>query len=544
MFWKPTTVFLFGVATLCTAQDPDPVPTGSPIPGDYTGRYRPQIHFSPPQHYMNDPNGLFLDKSTGTWHLYYQYNPTGITPGNQHWGHATSSDLYHWQNQPIALFPPEDNVFIFTGSTVVDEENTSGFFPDQKNGVVAIYTLAGPNTQTQAIAYSRDGGYTFTPYENNPVIPSSSNQFRDPKVIRYQDQWVMVVAWAHELKIGIYTSYNLKEWTATTNFTVSNPVGGQWECPNMVRIPYQDDQGTWHDDTWLMFISFSPDAPLGGSISMYYPGTFNGTHFEPVDSTVRIADFGKDNFAGQFFYGTPESEPPVQIAWASNGDYAGDVPTADEGWRSTMTVPRQTYLAKLGDSDWKLVSRPYDLDPVRGSQLASTEDLASDQVNAVLSGVASNAVYWEIDVTGIPDSGAPPAATFNFTFSTSSSGETVDGFSQFSGDYPFTLNRGGAKGFDNQAFTSTNSFTANSPPKAGSWKMSGIMDRSVMEIFLNDGLESATSLFFTNEPLHKLVLSTSEFPDGMRATARVYELNSVWTATNKVKGRALRELRI
>lgn len=114
------------------------VPTGVPIVGDYGGRYRPQVHFSPPKHFMNDPNGMFIDDE-GTWHLYYQYNPTGTVAGNQHWGHATSKDLYHWVNQPIALFPPRKTQYIFSGSAITDPNNTSGFFPNQRNGVVAIY---------------------------------------------------------------------------------------------------------------------------------------------------------------------------------------------------------------------------------------------------------------------------------------------------------------------------------------------------------------------------------------------------------------------
>lgn len=114
------------------------VPTGKPIEGIYNGTYRPQVHFSPPQHFMNDPNGMFRD-ADGLWHLYYQYNPTDVVAGNQHWGHATSKDLYHWINQPIALFPPEKDTYVFSGSAVIDTNNTSGFFPDQDNGVVAIY---------------------------------------------------------------------------------------------------------------------------------------------------------------------------------------------------------------------------------------------------------------------------------------------------------------------------------------------------------------------------------------------------------------------
>jgi beta-fructofuranosidase len=123
-----------------TFVNPD-VPTGAPIEGDYTGPLRPQVHFSPPEFFMNDPNGMFRD-SNGTWHLYYQYNPTDYVAGNQHWGHATSEDLYHWENQPIALFPPEEHVFVWSGSAVVDPDNTSGFFPDQDDGVVAIYVRA------------------------------------------------------------------------------------------------------------------------------------------------------------------------------------------------------------------------------------------------------------------------------------------------------------------------------------------------------------------------------------------------------------------
>lgn len=111
---------------------------GTPIVGDYRGKFRPQVHYSPPRHSMNDPNGMFKDDN-GTWHLYYQYNPTGNVAGNQHWGHATSKDLYHWTNQPIALSPSEKTIYAFSGSAVIDKNNTSGFFANQSNGVVAIY---------------------------------------------------------------------------------------------------------------------------------------------------------------------------------------------------------------------------------------------------------------------------------------------------------------------------------------------------------------------------------------------------------------------
>ncbi|KAJ2968373.1 hypothetical protein NUW58_g10236 [Xylaria curta] len=172
-----------------------------------------------------------------------QYNPTGVVAGNQHWGHATSRDLYHWVNQPIALFPPEERVYVFSGSAVVDVNNTSGFFPNQDNGVVAMATLAryfedgsgGP--QTQGIAYSHDGGYTFEYYEGNPVIDSTNTQFRDPKIIRYEDHWVALVAYAQEFVIALFTSPDLKTWTFASNFTRHGLLASSPERPSAARPP-------------------------------------------------------------------------------------------------------------------------------------------------------------------------------------------------------------------------------------------------------------------------------------------------------------------
>jgi beta-fructofuranosidase len=334
---------------------------------------------------MNDPNGCFVD-ANGTWHLYYQYNPTATVAGNQHWGHATSRDLYHWENQPIAIFPPTPTQYVFSGSAVIDKDNTSGFFPDQDNGVIAIYTLAtyNPNQgpQTQNIAISHDGGYTFTPWEGNPVIDSTSNQFRDPKVFWYKDHWVLVVAYAVEFTVGIYTSPDLKSWTHASNFTGVGLTGVQWECPNLVEMPIQGTE----DTVFVMVVSINPGAPLGGSISQYYPGEFNGTHFIPVDNFARIADFGKDNYAGQFFFGTPHGQDAVSIAWASNWQYSQQVPTGQlEGWRSAMGLPRKNFITKAQRIGWVLGSVPYDLSPLYDAQFVSNDSLGNATIAAVFS---------------------------------------------------------------------------------------------------------------------------------------------------------------
>lgn len=524
---------LQALVQVCRCQDPTPtqtdpdVPTGTPIEGDYTGPLRPQIHFSPPEFFMNDPNGMFRD-SNGTWHLYYQYNPTDYVAGNQHWGHATSQDLYHWENQPIALFPPEENVFIWSGSAIVDPDNTSGFFPDQDNGVVAIYTLHEEGgVQTQAVAYSRDGGYTFTPYEGNPVIPSTSNQFRDPKVIWYQDHWVMAVAYSTDFSIGIFTSPDLIDWTATSNFTLQGLIGLQYECPNLIQIPYIDAQtGEKQNDMWLMYISISPGAPLGGSIGQYFPGTFNGTHFEAVDAVTRIADFGKDNYASQWFYGLAEDELPVSIAWSSNWQYASEVPTGDELFRSSMSLPRQNYLTRIERVGWKLVSELYDPSPVLGETLESKDDFGNGNLSLDFSGVDSNAVLLQINTTNVPTSGR-----LTFTFKTSNTGESIRGGFRFGGDTTVFVDRGGASAFSDNPFF-TDKFSVTTFPRRSSgdvaWSSTVVMDRSMLEVFVDGGVESATNTFFAEEPLTLLDIVTEGVAEDVGMSIHVKAITSAW----------------
>ncbi|EIW62931.1 uncharacterized protein TRAVEDRAFT_141481 [Trametes versicolor FP-101664 SS1] len=510
------------------AQDPTvpAVPTGTPIPGDYNGPYRPQVHFTPPQHFMNDPNGMFLD-ANGTYHLYYQYNPTAVVAGNQHWGHATSRDLYHWINQPIALFPPTSDSGVFSGSAVVDVNNTSGFFPDQDNGVVAIYTLNTPTAQVQEISYSLDGGYTFTAFAGNPVIDIGSTQFRDPKVIWYEDHWVMVVALSQDFAVAIYTSPDLKTWSHASDFSHRGLLGLQYECPNLVKLPMEGSE----DDIYVLTISINPGAPLGGSITEYFPGSFNGTHFTAVDEAARIADFAKDNYAGQFFYGTPDGEDAVSIAWASNWQYTQVVPTAQEGWRSAMSLPRRNRLANITRIGWDLISLPYDLRPVLGQQLASRTDVVNSTLEVDYSGVASNAVYFEANVTGL--AGVGSASTLNFIIRNPETGESVRG-GYFFGDQ-FFVDRGGVRGFDNPFFTDKFSTSSLLRPD-GTWTLSGVVDRSILEVFVDRGTTSATALFFPTQPLTVLTLSTAQLPDSVSVSVAVYALESGWKGSENGEG--------
>ncbi|KAG5932428.1 hypothetical protein E4U53_001347 [Claviceps sorghi] len=507
------------------------VTTGVAVVGDYTGKYRPQVHYSSPQHFLNDPNGMFRDDN-GTWHLYYQHNPTASVPGNQHWGHATSQDLYHWTNQPVALQGHAKDYYVFTGSIVVDKNNTSGFFPNQTNGVLAMFTewngTHGPSGfQEQSIAYSRDGGYTFTHYKHNPVIPSHIVHFRDPKVLWYEDHWVMTLVFAAEFKVGFYTSQNLIDWTNVSNFTGDGFYGLQWECPNLVRVPCCEKNGPKTDHMWLLMIGINPRAPHGGSGTTYVTGTFNGTHFEAMQRVPRIADFAQDNYAGQFFYGQPDDEEPVYMAWASNWHYTELVPTDEENWRSAMTLPRRVSISKLADTDWNMVQNPYDMSPVMGDTVFSGEVLANQSVAVDFSAVESNAVYFEVNMTGISNKTLSRLSALEFNFSSPVTGEYVRGgyFLSFYND--FYIDRGGVRGFDWGMFTdshSTNSYYSND----GTWSMTGVLDRSILEVFLNGGEDSGTIVYYATAPLTVMKLGINKVPASVRVSLRVVALKSAW----------------
>lgn len=462
-------------------------------------------------------------------------NPTGIVAGNQHWGHATSQDLYHWINQPIALGPSAPGDGIFSGSAVIDVNNTSGFFPNQTNGVVAIYTLNTATAQTQEIAYSLDDGYTFIKYAQNPVLDINSTQFRDPKVIWHvpTEQWVMVIAYAQDFVIGIYTSPDLKSWEHASNFSHWGLLGLQYECPNMVAMPFEGSD----EPVWLMAISINPGAPLGGSTMQYFPGEFNGTHFIPLDHAARIADFAKDNYAGQFFYGLGDEGEQEQIwmGWASNWEYTNQVPTGElEGWRSSMTVPRRSYIKNTTRIGYNLVSRPYNLEAVYNTTLLN--QTGSNGTWAVdYSCADSGALYMRVNVSGIPTDGTS-TGTMNFTLRSSGSNESLSGGYQFSGDNNFWLNRGkSSRSFDNVFFT--NSFSVGLPINPdGVFLMEGIVDRSILEMFLNEGERSATSVFFPEDRMDGLSIVIDGINEAAGVEIVVRGLKSAWAAEESIDG--------
>lgn len=317
----------------------------------YDQPYRPQYHFSPREHWTNDPNGLVYFE--GEYHLFFQYNPFGDEWGHMSWGHAVSPDLMHWQQLPVAL-PEQDGIMIFTGSTVIDEHNTSGFCAGKKACMVAVYTGHTPQSgtrpalQTQNVAYSNDRGRTWTKYRGNPVLNLNMTDFRDPKVFwsRQSSQWVMAVSLPNDHKVRLYGSADLKKWKTLSEFGPAGATGGQWECPELFELPLA---GVSSESRWVMKVGLNPGARGGGSGEQYFVGRFDGTRFtndNPASLTL-WTDYGKDCYCALTFNNLPHTHAPVMLGWMDNWQYAAALPTSP--WRGQMTIPRKLSLRRTAD---------------------------------------------------------------------------------------------------------------------------------------------------------------------------------------------------
>ncbi|KAL5431895.1 hypothetical protein PMIN06_001824 [Paraphaeosphaeria minitans] len=324
----------------------------------------------------------------------------------------------------------------------------------------------------------------------------------------------MVVAYPVDFEVGIFSSPDLMNWTAESNFTHYGITGLQYECPNMVELPVISGNPSMPSTLWIMQLSINPGAPLGGSITEYFPGTFNGTHFEALDAIT--TDFAKDNYAGQYFYNIPGDQDQISINWASNWQYTNVVPTAQEGFRSSMSVPRGHYIADLERVGLSLISYPYNISSVVDSELASNSSLGNGTVVVDYSGVGSGGLYFEANVTNLGDASSL-SGTLNFTFLSSVTGEYVSGGTFISsGDVWLSRGHTGALS-DNPYFTDKFSQTALYDPTSGSWNISGIVDRSIIEVFVNGGVLGATSVFFPTQPLDLMILKV----EGVNESATV-----------------------
>jgi levanase/fructan beta-fructosidase len=286
--------------------------------------YRPRLHFTPAKNWMNDPNGLVWHK--GEYHLFFQHNPFGTKWGHMSWGHAVSKDLLNWEELPVAIAEDEDGA-IFSGSAVsIDDE------------IVAIYTRHTDTHQSQCIARSADNGRTFVKYINNPVLDENKKDFRDPKVFKYEDHWIMcaVQPWDHQ--VSFYKSLDLITWSHLSNFGPTAAIGGVWECPDLFPLTIDAQQ------LWVLLVSLNPGG-LYGSGTQYFIGDFDGTTFTPRYSTdePRWLDFGRDNYAGVTFANEP-NDKRILIGWMANWEHVKEHP--ETSWTNAMTIPRELGLAR------------------------------------------------------------------------------------------------------------------------------------------------------------------------------------------------------
>ena len=446
-------------------------------------KYRSAYHHTPERGWMNDPNGLFF--KDGVWHLYYQYNPYGSMWGNMHWAHSTSTDLVHWQKQPIALAPDAWGT-MFSGSCVVDHNNTAGF---GKDAIISVYTTSRPtpfggDVQAQCIAYSNDGGKTFTKYVGNPVLTDEKKDFRDPHVF-WNDEagfWNMILAAGQEMQI--YSSTNLKDWKYESSFGHEyGNHGGVWECPDLMKMKVK---GT-DKEKWMLICNINPGGPFGGSATQYFIGQFDGHKFtcEDEPNETKWMDYGKDHYATVTFDNAPDGRR-CAIAWMSNWQYANQVPTMQ--YRSANSIVRDLGLFEYKGETYCSVLPAKEMSAVRGAKVsAPTEaceivvDLKSDAQITLRNAKGERVVMTYDDAE-----------------------ETFDMDRRRSGNVSFS-----------DAFP-----VVTSTPTYGKVRQLRIfVDRSSIEAFDSDGKMVMTNLVFPTVPYDKIIVKG-------KAKAKIYKIKS------------------
>ena len=457
-------------------------------------KFRPVYHHTPVYGWMNDPNGMFY--KDGVYHLYFQYNPYGSMWGNMTWGHSTSTDLVHWTDEGTPIVADAWGT-IFSGSCVVDKDNTAGF---GKGAVIAFYTSAKPSpwgdVQSQSMAYSLDNGKTFTKYEHNPILTSSERDFRDPKVFWYAPgkHWVMMLAVGQEIQI--YSSPNLKDWKKESSFgTMQGAHGGVWECPDLVEVPVEGTK----EKKWVLICNINPGGPFGGSATQYFVGHFDGKVFVNESPTLtKWMDWGKDNYATVTWSNAPAGRC-IALGWMSNWQYANNVPTTQ--YRSTNTIARDLTLYKV-DEELYLRSKPSgEIEKARGkkinlpafkvSGIHEVESLLTDNNGAYeLDMIIENAGSSKIAFSLVNGKGEKVSMYYDVVRKQFVMDRSVSGVVDFSRDFP--------------------AVTVAPVDNTDTIHLRLFVDRSSIEAFGEDGKFVMTNLVFPAEPYNKLIFESEE----------------------------------
>lgn len=468
--------------------------------------YRPQFHFSPNAHWMNDPNGMVY--YNGTYHLFFQYYPDATVWGPMHWGHATSNDMVHWQEQPIALYP-DSLGYIFSGSAVVDVHNTSGFGKNGQVPLVAIFThhnmalekKKSNKFQYQSIAYSLDEGKTWTKYSGNPVVQNPGIvDFRDPKVRWFEPQKKWIMTLATKDRITFYSSPNLKTWTKESEFGETlGAHGGVWECPDLFPLPYKGRTA------WVLLASINPGGPNGGSATQYFVGDFNGHTFTPYATQTKWMDYGTDNYAGVTFANT--GTRTILMGWMSNWQYATVVPTSP--WRSAMTVPRVLGLKEVNREVFLTSTPAKELDKldqkstsIPGLTLKGSYDLGARLKNTT--------GLFRLDLT------TQTADDFSVVLANGQGEELVLGYDKAANQYFIDRTHAGKADFE-KGFARRHTAPRLSTDQPLSLTL--VVDVASVELFADEGLITMTDIFFSSQPMTRLYLKSTT---GIRLPTLIY----------------------
>jgi len=455
--------------------------------------YRPAFHFTPKKGWMNDPNGMVYYK--GVYHLFFQHNPDSTVWGPMHWGHATSKDLVHWQELPIALYPDSLGT-IFSGSAVIDLNNTAGF---GKNAMIAIYTNHNPQLeklgsdkfQNQSIAYSLDQGKTWTKYKGNPIVKNPGiRDFRDPKVFWYapQNKWIMTLATLDH--ITFYASPDLKNWKEESEFGKTlGAHGGVWECPDLFPLDYNGKR------VWVLIVNLNPGGPNGGSATQYFTGDFDGHTFTPNETQTKWLDYGPDEYAGITWSNTGNKR--ILLGWMSNWEYANVVPT--QKWRSATTIPRELSLEKIKNS-YHIVSKPTkSLNDLKGYTKTLSNITIHDSIDVTQRlGNVTGLFQLDLKTLSLND--------FSLELSNTKGDLIIIGFDKKNNQYYIDRTQSGISDF-NKNFAQKH--TAPRFANGNSIELKLIADKASVELFADEGLSTMTSIFFPREPICYIKIKTN-----------------------------------
>lgn len=470
-------------------------------------KFRPVYHHTPAYGWMNDPNGMFY--KDGVYHLYFQYNPYGSVWANMHWGHSTSTDLMHWNFEGSAIVPDAWGA-IFSGSCVVDHNNTAGF---GKDAVIAFYTSAKASpwgdVQSQSMAYSLDNGKTFVKYEGNPILTSSEKDFRDPKVFWYAPgkHWVMMLAVGQHMEI--YSSVNLKEWKKESEFgAMQGAHGGVWECPDLVEIPVE---GT-REKKWVLICNLNPGGPFGGSAAQYFVGSFDGKKFVNESPTqTKWMDWGKDNYATVTWNNAPDGRC-IALGWMSNWQYANNVPTRQ--YRSANTLARDLTLYREGQELYLKSTPSVEVKKARGKKVSIPSFRVSEK-HEIVNLFEDNQGAYEVEIL-IQNAGASKIAFCLLN----DKGEKVSMYYDLNRKQ-FVMDRSESGTVDfSKDFPAVTVAPANVDKEL---TLRLFVDRSSIEAFGEDGKFVMTNLVFPSQPYVKMCFEADKNRYAVK-TLNVYKL--------------------